>query len=93
MSDRQLDILSWLPSSPPWFHYFRGDRNGLEAQIDRICNRPLDEHVRERVHLGALLRYLTDRGSRAAHGVLTSIVRPTFLPLGRADRAGVGSDR
>lgn len=33
-----------------------------KSQIDRICKRPLEEHVRERVHLGALLRYLTERG-------------------------------
>jgi integrase/recombinase XerC len=39
-----------------------------KSQTDRICNRPLEEHVRERVHLGALGRYLTERG-HARHTV------------------------
>jgi integrase/recombinase XerC len=33
-----------------------------KSEINRICNRPLEEHVRQRVHLGALQRYLTERG-------------------------------
>ena len=31
-------------------------------KIERISNRPLEEHVRERPHIGALRRYLTERG-------------------------------
>jgi integrase/recombinase XerC len=30
--------------------------------IERSSNRPLEEHVRERPHIGALKRYLTERG-------------------------------
>lgn len=33
-----------------------------KSEINRICNRPLEEHIRQRVHLGALQRYLTERG-------------------------------
>ena len=33
-----------------------------KSKIDRICNRPLEEHIRQRVHLEALQRYLTERG-------------------------------
>lgn len=33
-----------------------------KPKIDRICNRPLEEHVRQHEHLGALQRYLTERG-------------------------------
>ena len=33
-----------------------------KSKIDGICNRPLEEHIRQRVHLGALQRYLTERG-------------------------------
>ena len=32
------------------------------TKTDGISNRPLDEYVRERAHLGALKRYLTERG-------------------------------
>jgi integrase/recombinase XerC len=35
-------------------------------QIERRANRPLEEHVRQRPHIGALKRYLTERGY-AAH--------------------------
>ncbi len=31
-------------------------------KIERISNRPLDEHVREQAHIGALKRYLIERG-------------------------------
>lgn len=43
-----------------------------KPDIDRICNRPLEEHVRERAHLGALERYLRERGHarRTIHGYL-----------------------
>jgi hypothetical protein len=33
-----------------------------KSEIDRICNRPLEQHIRQRVQLGALQRYLTERG-------------------------------
>ena len=33
-----------------------------KPEIDRIGNRPLKEHVRQRAHLSALQRYLTERG-------------------------------
>lgn len=33
-----------------------------KPKTDRICNRPLEKHVRQREHLGALQRYLTERG-------------------------------
>lgn len=43
-----------------------------KPKIDRICNRPLEEHVRQRAHLGALQRYLTERGHARGtiHGYL-----------------------
>jgi site-specific recombinase XerD len=43
-----------------------------KPEIDRICNRPLEEHVRQRTHLGALQRYLIERGHarRTIHGYL-----------------------
>ena len=34
----------------------------LTSKTERISNRPLDEYVRERSHLGALKRYLIERG-------------------------------
>ncbi len=33
-----------------------------KPKIDRIYNRSLEEHIRQRAHLRALQRYLTERG-------------------------------
>jgi len=53
----------------------------------RSANRPLDEHIRQRVHLGALQRYLTERGH--ARGTIRSYLDCAAHFCHWAERSGL----
>jgi hypothetical protein len=55
-----------------WFYHLRETAMASTTRIQRSVNRSLEEHARQRVHLGALQRYLTERGHarRTIHGYL-----------------------
>jgi len=71
------------------------------TKTEGISSRPLDEYVRERAHLGALKRYLTERG-HARHTVYSYLgcaahfshwAERTDLSLAQIDEAVIGRFR